>query len=573
MSQAVLIRDSVGAKRALDQLMAERTVAYRFHADSFRSDVSTLSFAFYAPNLHFVIESGTQDLLSIFIPLFEAEDIYKINHHASRSYQLVKKVTGCDVESNVCLLLGAQCLTAGLPEMPHPDTLAEPPVPIETLVKKDFEEAMDFRSRAVDLGVMRTWQIENAAVPAFADMEFYGQKMDHEAWATNIKENEKKALDAKTLLDGWFSSVFARNEAGDLQINYDSPQQVLYGLQMLGIKVDGETIQSTGKSVQQKLRDLPPMRALESMRKAQHAVKMFGRNYLNGINPVTGRIHFKVNQYGTSTGRPASYGGLNGFNIPRDLRYRRAFITDPGRKLITLDYPAIEIRILAAQSGDKAMIEGFQRGEDFHCYTASRIFKKSVSETENTELRLPAKRVNFGKFYGIGGLTLFEQLNYEFNYPITEAACHELLAAYDKTFPTAVGYIKEQGRLAATQFSLSNPSGRRRWWTRPEKDMPQNAKWQLLSSIQREGGNFPMQSTNQDFMKPAMTRIRRICKKQGWKAHIANVIYDELVLDGQEDCIATLMFQAEMIMTEEAGKHLGVVPVQVKGHISDRWEK
>ncbi len=96
------------------------------------------------------------------------------------------------------------------------------------------------------------------------------------------------------------------------------------------------------------------------------------------INPKTGRIHTSYNQTVAVTGRLSS-NNPNLQNIPiRDengREIRKAFV--PGDKdhlFLAADYSQIELRIMAALSGDKVMIEAFANGEDIHAATAAKIY-------------------------------------------------------------------------------------------------------------------------------------------------------------------------------------------------------
>ena len=98
-----------------------------------------------------------------------------------------------------------------------------------------------------------------------------------------MADNREKAKETKVILDRWFEPVCERMwnmEPGkegtfEVDINYDSTPQVLHALKMLGIKVDGETIQNTNKKTQKKIKDLEPIRALTKYRSAQ---KLAGTN-------------------------------------------------------------------------------------------------------------------------------------------------------------------------------------------------------------------------------------------------------------------------------------------------------
>lgn len=371
----------------------------------------------------YVVDVRNTNLLEAFRPVLENENIPKIGANLSFDYQMIKGTAGIDTEGIWDLMLAEYALTAGTQFDGYGlDDISKKylGISLDKSLQTSFvghhgdfsQEQLSYAAKDTSnlirlakvmkdemgrFGVLKAWKIESNAVPAFADMEFYGQKIDVAAWKELIQENQAAADKAKLELDSFFSQVTELDERGVPLINYNSRNQLLTGLQHLGLEVDGALITSTDKKVQKKLRDVPVIQALSRYRASVKRVGTYGDKYLRAIHPLTGRIHFSFRQYGTETGRPACRGGLNCLNIPRDKKYRKAFVTDPGRLISTVDYSAAELRILAELSGERLMIDGFNSGIDFHCYVASLVFKKEVTKkNENAYLRDPTKTLNFG---------------------------------------------------------------------------------------------------------------------------------------------------------------------------------
>ena len=61
----------------------------------------------------------------------------------------------------------------------------------------------------------------------------------------------------------------------------------------------------------------------------------------------------------------------------------------------------MELRAAAEISGDAAMRNAFERGDDLHRLTAAMVTGKKPEEV-TAEERSSAKRVNFGAAYGSG---------------------------------------------------------------------------------------------------------------------------------------------------------------------------
>ena len=133
-------------------------------------------------------------------------------------------------------------------------------------------------------------------------------------------------------------------------------------------------------------------------------------------DPETGRVHTSFNQAVAATGRLSS-SNPNLQNIPirtpegRDIR--KGFVADPGNVLLSADYSQIELRVFAHFSGDRALVEAFQRDEDVHARTASEVFEIG-GETVPPDMRRIAKAINFGIIYGMGPHKLSEELGIDF---------------------------------------------------------------------------------------------------------------------------------------------------------------
>ena len=136
-------------------------------------------------------------------------------------------------------------------------------------------------------------------------------------------------------------------------------------------------------------------------------------------------------------------------NIPikteKGRKVRDAFIPSNGNELFAADYSQVELRLMAEMSGDKNMVEAFQKGYDIHTATAAKVFKVDMSDVDR-EMRNKAKMVNFGIIYGISAFGLSQRLN------IKRKEAKELIDGYFATYPgirqfmdTAVERAKEQG--------------------------------------------------------------------------------------------------------------------------------
>ena len=129
--------------------------------------------------------------------------------------------------------------------------------------------------------------------------------------------------------------------------------------------------------------------------------------------PETGRVHTSYALAATTTGRLSS-SEPNLQNIPirteEGRKIRRAFIAEPGTKLVSADYSQIELRLLAARRRHPgAEARRSRDGLDIHAMTASEMFGVPVKGMP-AEVRRRAKAINFGIIYGISAFGLANQL-------------------------------------------------------------------------------------------------------------------------------------------------------------------
>ncbi|MGN1347233.1 MAG: DNA polymerase I [Eubacteriales bacterium] len=272
-----------------------------------------------------------------------------------------------------------------------------------------------------------------------------------------------------------------------------------------------------------------------------------------------GRIHTKLNQVGTATGRLAS-SDPNLQNIPvraemgRELR--KYFIAEDGYVLVDADYSQIELRLLAALSGDKTMSEAFVNGYDIHTAVASQVFH--VEEDEVTpELRRRAKAVNFGIVYGIGEFSLSKDLG------ITRRQAKEYIDNYLSTYYGVDAYLKKTIESAKQEGYTTTLFGRRRYI--PElKSTNRN----LRAFGERVAMNSPIQGTAADVIKIAMIRVSQALKDAGLDARLIMQVHDELIVEAKEDCAD----EAAEILVREMEKAVTVsVPLTADCGMGKSW--
>lgn len=372
------------------------------------------------------------------------------------------------------------------------------------------------------------YEVENPLVKVLTDMEFEGIKIDE----TFLKEYSKQ-LEAEAKI----SEEAVYQQAG-VRFNLASPKQlgeVLFEKLQLDPKAKKtKTGQyATGEDVLTKLAvknkicdDILAFRELTKLK----------NTYVDAlpemVNKRTGRVHTSYAQAVAVTGRLSSI-DPNLQNIPvrteRGREIRKAFVPrSEDFILMSADYSQIELRIVAAISGDENMCNAFKTGKDIHTATAAKVF--GVEEKEVTkEMRYKAKSVNFGIIYGQGAFGLADNLG------ISRSEAKEIIDNYKKQFPNIQKYMDDSINFAKENGYVETLMGRKRWL----RDI-NSANFTVRGFAERNAINSPIQGSAADMIKLAMIKIHKAFKQHNFKSKMLLQVHDELVFDAHKDEVETI---------------------------------
>ena len=220
-------------------------------------------------------------------------------------------------------------------------------------------------------------------------------------------------------------------------------------------------------------------------------------------------------------------------NIPvrtdRGKEIRKAFVPrDNKHVLLSADYSQIELRIVAAISGDKNMCKAFIDATDIHTATAARVY--NIAEKDVTkEMRYKAKSVNFGIIYGQGPVGLADNLG------ISRTEAKEIIDNYKKQFPGIQKYMDDTINFAREHGYVQTIMGRKRWL----RDI-NSSNFTVRGFAERNAINSPIQGTAADMIKLAMIKVHAAMKKEGFKSRMILQVHDELVFDATKDEVKEL---------------------------------
>jgi DNA polymerase-1 len=278
------------------------------------------------------------------------------------------------------------------------------------------------------------------------------------------------------------------------------------------------------------------------------------------VNPKTGRVHTSFNQCGTVTGRIASQ-NPNLQNIPTRTelgrRVRQGFVAPEGFKLVALDYSQVELRIMADMSGDEAMRNAFQRGEDIHTATAAAILGIKQDAVTKAQRR-HAKAINFGLIYGMSPFGLTRSTD------LTLAEAENFVKAYFELFPKVKTWLNNT-RMEATQIGyVETKLGRRRYFP----NLKAGTNYLMRQREEREAINAPIQGTAADIIKLAMIALPEAMQKAGLSANLILQVHDELIFESPDGEVDKLIHLAKGIM--EGAMKLAV-PLVVEAKVGSNW--
>lgn len=394
--------------------------------------------------------------------------------------------------------------------------------------------------------------IEQPLTEVLASMEYYGVKVDAEGVKDFGKRLETDIRDCEQKI--YFM-------AGH-EFNISSPKQlgtVLFDELGLPHKKKTKTGYSTGAET---LEELADKHEIVSEILQYRKLTKLSSTYVDGLLKEVrddGRVHSSFKQTETRTGRISST-EPNMQNIPVRTELgrsmRKFFVAKDGYTLLDADYSQIELRILAAMSGDENMRNNFLSGKDVHTATAARVFGLP-EEMITPEMRRSAKAVNFGIVYGIGAFSLSKDID------VSVAEADRYIKNYFATYPNIKAFMDNAVESAEKTGYAVTAFGRRRYI--PEL---KNSNKNIQAFGKRAAMNAPIQGTAADVIKIAMVRVYKRLKEEKLDARLILQVHDELIIEASEkDKDAA----AKILSEEMLGAVKFSVPMQADVNCGRTW--
>lgn len=400
--------------------------------------------------------------------------------------------------------------------------------------------------------------IDNPLLMVLAKMEYEGVNLDVEflkAYADQLNEAISKAADNIYAGAGTTFNIASPKQLGEILFDH--------------LKLDDKAKKTktgqykTGEEVLQKLIHKDPIiQDILTYRELAKLKSTYADALPKLISHKTGHIHTSFNQTVVSTGRLSSNNpNLQNIPIRTELgrMIRQAFIPrNVDYTLLSADYSQIELRIVAALSGDEAMIQAFKEHKDIHTATAAKVY--SIPEEEVTpEQRRNAKAVNFGIIYGQSAFGLSENLG------ISRGEAKAIIDSYFIQYPSIQKYMDETIEYAKEYGYVTTLKGRK-----IVLENINSANFTVRGFAERLAINARIQGSAAEMIKIAMINIQSAIESRNLSSKMILQVHDELIFDVANEEREMLMELVVRLMNE-AMVLPNSVPVIAEAGLGQHW--
>lgn len=584
-----LISTELEHKEFVKILCNQKTVCFDTETSGLNpreSSIIGLAFCFNKAEAYYCSISENPSTLNIYQSFFENSSILKIAHNLKFDAAVLKSnkvnVVGPFFDTMIAHYLLKPDQRHGMDVLAN-NYLSYKPISIETLIGKKGKNQKsmieipadiikDYAAEDADI----TFQLYQVFEPAIKKEKLESLFYDIEIPLSIVlmeMENEGICLDTKSLSDfsimleesikNLKSTIYGFSE---VDFNIDSPKQlgdILFNHLALDEKAK-KTKTGQYKTDEQTLLKLASKHQIVKEILEYRQQKKLQSTYVDAlpklISAQTNRLHTTFMQTVAATGRLSST-NPNIQNIPikteMGKEIRKAFISrNKDYSILAADYSQIELRIIAALSGDKSMIDAFKNNIDIHSSTAAKVFKVDFNDVTQ-DMRRKAKMVNFGIIYGITAFGLSQRLG------VKRGEAKEIIDNYFEQFPDIKTYMDSMIDFARENGYVETIKNRKRHL----KDInSRNAP--IRGFAERNAINAPIQGSAADIIKIAMINIRKEMQLRNLKSKLLLQVHDELVFD--------LYNEEKDVMLELVEKNMSgavnlKVPLNVEMGIADNW--
>ena len=473
-------------------------------------------------------------------------------------------------------------------------------------------------------------ELDNRFVLVLAYIEYCGMKLDVEQWTKKIEKVQIQADEAveslnKFILENNMTKFIDHqldmfSSGNKINVNWNSPSQVVEFFEAIGVNttvvekgVKKQTIEAShlGKFASK----YPIINTYLSFKEAQKDIGTYGYNWIEQINPVSGRIHTQFKQL-MNTGRLSSGGksgnvkNFNFQNIPSDQETRSCFVAEDGNLLISCDYTAQESVVLANQCLDPSLLEFYDKGlSDMHSFIASKMFKElnglSLDEikSKHKDKRQQSKVIGFALAYGGSAKAISDQLN------LSPEEGEDIYKKYFLAFPDLDRYYTEAKKFGVEKgyVLLSPVTGKKCYvdyfeeFKGIEQELKSKEFWEKYKQIKnsdtptartmkdkvsryfRKKGDIERMSLNYR-VQGESAEISKLAGIYFWKDYlipknlfntvkIVNIIHDEYLIECPESIVEQCSNAIQQAMEKSAAKFCKRVRLGAEPAHARYWKK
>lgn len=361
-------------------------------------------------------------------------------------------------------------------------------------------------------GLEAAAQLDLAALPLIEDMQRVGLHIDipryMEVMGHVSTERDKAILECQEIV-------------GSKDFNPGSSEQVeefckrVYeaeGKLKLEKLTKSKARFSTDNNVLSKLKDehpfIPAILRYRELDKYQGTYLLPLGNLIQEMLPGEFRLHPNLRTTTVVSGRLSAH-APNALAWPSRSKLgkmlRSIFRARPGHILAAWDLSQIELRIVAAFSGDEVMSHAFKQHIDLHSNLAANLFgvpyDVANSPTNKAEMRDPCKTIHYLLIYGGGGDKLFEELIAAGIKRFSREDCFNLIRDTWRVYRKAGLWMKEQAQIARAKGFASTFLGRRRFLPGTQLVGDRWPAQSLRREAERQAANHPVQGGAGELLK------------------------------------------------------------------------
>lgn len=501
-------------------------------------------------------------------------------------------------------------------------------------------------------GCLKALEVENRCVPAMAYLEWCGVHLDEGKWRTKMESDRKQMESGMDALDRYVADnpKLSRFVSGAVQpelfggvdiprhgcsVDWNSPAQVIPVFKTLGFntrtldkktKKEKDTVEAKLMTLQTGIDD-EFLKLYFGYKAAVKNVGTYGQNFINLVNPGTGRLHTVFKQIGTVTGRMSSgerkpdadLAALKGLR-PSEVAYcnmqnlpargeagkvaRACFTAEPGNVFISCDYSAEESRVSAIVWDEEKLLGAFRDGIDTHNLYAKLCFPDELKDVDvhdvkkaRPDLRQKAKSAEFAVSYGSDGSSIALNIG----MPVEKAK--EMVANIVKGMPGMAKFKRDAGRFLVSHgyLVINKDTGHRIWWPgwarwRAFRDRLTPEFWAEYDSVHRGTGdsvdrdyrwyrheknewlgknvlNYPIQGGCAVVLKRAAGDFFRWIVRSGnfGRVKLCVLVHDETCCECPENMKDTVVERLERIMADAASAYYKGLDIPAEASVGDHW--